>query len=331
MSKLASFEKINYLLRPSKQIERKIIIDLLARLNLTIPISKYQYIGMGSIYYFDFILMHKYFNINKMVSIDNKSCKKRFLFNKPYDFVDFENCNTSDYLYRHNYSKNSMFWLDYDGHIIANDFLKEDVSILGKNCSKGDIFFITINCETPKEKDRLSFLNEFSAYIPPEDNTIKKVTPSFFPQLVQQILLNMIADSCEHNPNKFLKIASFTYKDGTLMYTLGGIFTDSEDELRDSFAANELFQFGREKIYNIRVPNLTYSEKYYLDSNINGIEELIRYAKEYWDNKININETVEEKVNDYLAQELAFELSHADLENYIKYYRYVPQYFETLI
>jgi len=55
-----SFEKINYIFRPKKQIERKILIELFQKIQntLNINISEYQYIGLGSIYYYDFILFH---------------------------------------------------------------------------------------------------------------------------------------------------------------------------------------------------------------------------------------------------------------------------------
>ena len=77
---IPSFEKINYLLRPKKQIERKIIIEILQKIQkpLKIDISKYCYIGMGSIYYYDYILFHKFLGISNMVSIDDKDCKNRF-------------------------------------------------------------------------------------------------------------------------------------------------------------------------------------------------------------------------------------------------------------
>ncbi|MEW5923651.1 MAG: O-methyltransferase, partial [Candidatus Zixiibacteriota bacterium] len=43
-----SFNKVNYLLRPRKQIERKILIEMFRNLD---NISSYQYVGMGSIFY----------------------------------------------------------------------------------------------------------------------------------------------------------------------------------------------------------------------------------------------------------------------------------------
>jgi len=70
-----SYEKVNYQLRFKKQIERKIIIETLHYLHC-IPIEKYHYLGLGSVYFADFILFHKYLHIKKMTSIDDKKDDK---------------------------------------------------------------------------------------------------------------------------------------------------------------------------------------------------------------------------------------------------------------
>ena len=49
MGKNNSFEKINYSLRPSKSIERKMIIPFLSKLNNFDELANYHYIGFGSI------------------------------------------------------------------------------------------------------------------------------------------------------------------------------------------------------------------------------------------------------------------------------------------
>lgn len=332
MTNVPSFERINYILRPNKQVERKMIIDLLSGLHLPTDISEYNYVGMGSIYYYDFILMHKYFGITRMISIDNKSTIKRFEFNKPYDFISFENCFTSNYLYRHNYSQNSLFWLDYDGYIGNNDSLKEDLSILGKSCKKYDLYFVTIRCDAPKSTDaKEKFLGDFSDYIPLSLKSLKYTAAEYFPIVVQEIILNMIAAATEFNDNKFLKLCSYIYKDGALMYTLGGIFTDDVNSVIHNYSGQHRITSERGTITEIKVPNITYKEKFYLDSNIVAIEQLLQHSHEYWINKAISKEEYNEKLSKHLADELEIELSHSDLSNYIKNYRFIPQYYEGII
>ena len=89
---ISSFEKINYMLRPMKQIERKITIEILQELQEKISnFDNYRYIGMGSIYYYDYILFHKYLKIDKYTSIDNKPTPNRFRFNKTQYTCDLGN------------------------------------------------------------------------------------------------------------------------------------------------------------------------------------------------------------------------------------------------
>jgi hypothetical protein len=332
MSRTPSFERINYILRPNKQVERKMILDILSHISLSIGISEYNYIGMGSIYYYDFILMHKYLNIRKMVSIDNKSTVKRFIFNKPYDFIQFENCDTSEYLYRHSYNEKSIFWLDYDGSIIRNEPLVKDISILGKNCREDDFYFVTIRCDSLKDDNsRENFLNSFSKYIPPPLRVVKNTAPGNYPFLIQEILLNMLAESTEFNDNKFLKLFSFLYKDGALMYTLGGIFTSNPEELLRKNRSQMPISNSREEITEIKLPHITYKEKYYLDSNITTIEQMLRYSHEHLSNTCYDETEYVQRMEKYLSNELDFELSQSDLTNYVKNYRFVPQYYEGII
>jgi len=105
-----SFEKINYMFRPKKQIERKILIELFQKIQntLNINISEYRYIGLGSIYYYDFILFHKYLNIRDMVSLDDKEDYNRFEFNKPFDFIIFKSMSTTSFLLNDDLDKKSF-------------------------------------------------------------------------------------------------------------------------------------------------------------------------------------------------------------------------------
>ena len=55
-----SYMKVRYDLRPAKQVERRMIIDALHKLaRAGVDISRYQYTGMGSIHFVDFVLFHK--------------------------------------------------------------------------------------------------------------------------------------------------------------------------------------------------------------------------------------------------------------------------------
>jgi len=146
--------------RPKKQIERKMLIEFLQNIQhkLNINLSEYQYIGLGSIYYYDFILFHKYLNIRDMVSLDDKKCCKRFEFNKPFDFITFKNMSTNDFLLNNGLDKKSFIWFDYDSVLInckkkyekekeeevflflKKDEIFEDIKIITNKSKEMDIF-----------------------------------------------------------------------------------------------------------------------------------------------------------------------------------------------
>jgi hypothetical protein len=333
MSKENSYNRINYYLRPNKQVERKIMIEIIQNLQREISISEYCYIGMGSIYYYDFILMHKILGLKHLISIDNKTTPKRFEFNKPYEFINFENTTTSDFLLGFQWNKHkNLIWLDYDEKFINNDFLDTDLSIISKNSNHLDIVFITLNSTGPKYSNRLSFLNDNKRYITPSYFNLKYTDSKEFHLLIQNILLNKIKEYNLHNDNKFLKICSFVYQDGAPMYTLGGIFTHNQDLKQKIEKYHHLLSTENDMVSHIKIPNITYKEKFYLDSKIDSLKEWINQYRIIVNNlDLKTEQEKEEKLSELLNSKMDIELSPFEIENYINNYIYFPQYYEGLI
>ena len=79
-----SSRKINYSTRVAKNIERKMIRDLLTRYSSSFPMDEYTYIGFGAKYFTDFLMVHKYLHIDKLISIEGDVGNKlKYDFNKP--------------------------------------------------------------------------------------------------------------------------------------------------------------------------------------------------------------------------------------------------------
>jgi len=325
-----SFEKINYIFRPKKQIERKIFIELFQKIQntLNINISEYQYIGLGSIYYYDFILFHKYLNIRDMVSLDDKEDYNRFEFNKPFDFIEFKNMSTTDFLSKNDLNKKSFIWFDYDSSLIRyNPYNKtffnteaifEDIKIITKKSKERDLFILTVNIrikdtlfDSPKLKQ--VFINEYDEYLSDQYKQTDNITYEKYPLIIQNIIINIFRNNEQFYPVKFRKLFSFIYQDGAPMYTIGGIF--SKDNLQDKIVEEDsFFQIDENKFVNIDVPLLTYYEKMKLDKKIVDIEK-------NWD---SLNE---EKI----IKMLGFEMEPSELRSYLDYHRYYPQYYEGII
>ena len=326
-----SFEYVNYMLRPKKQIERKIIIEILQELKKEIPLSKYLYIGFGSIYYYDFILFHKILNMNNLLSIDDKSTKKRFEFNRPYDFISFENKISTDFLSEYDWKRNSTLWLDYDDKL--KDIVLSDLKIITKNCKKKDFLIITLNayCEKyghKRKHARENFYRVFGTYVSQECKDNKYHTPKNFPLLLQDVIMNYLMTMSEYRDIRFYKLFSFRYQDRSPMFTIGGIFDDN-GEVWDKDWGNK-FISRTEEVKDIDVPILTYREKFYIDSHIEELKQKI----EGIENEIEGGNSslMEQKMTEKINEMLPFELrSFYDLKSYVEYYKYYPQYYEGII
>lgn len=329
-----SYEAINYYYRPNKQVERKIIIDILQGYRSLVNIENYRYIGMGSIYFYDFILLHKNIGIKDLISIENSTSTKRFNFNKPYDFIDFINEASSDFLSSFDFTlKPSIIWLDYDKLFTHNRFIFPDLSIISKRAQEKDFFILSVNSippENDEEKDK--FMDEFSLLI--SENYKKKMftTPKYFHYLLQNIIINQIAKDNEYSEYKFQKIFSFYYKDGAPMYTLGGVFTSNKKEFIDSGNKHKDINFDKDHIEYINVPKITYKEKFYLDSKITELQKWIEKGYKTIEEK-NIEDDNEKRkiFKRVLMDNMAFELSKEEVENYISNYKYFPQYYEGIL
>ena len=331
-----SFETVNYLLRPKKQIERKIIIEILQELGEEIVLSQYRYVGFGSIYYYDFILFHKYLQLNDLVSLDDKPLRKRFVFNLPYDYVSFENKKSTDYLREFDWKKKVLIWLDYDEQI--NDGMLADLEIIADNCKYKDILIITIDATCPEDpKTRDEYQNEFyenyGKYLSPEfldkEALGRNFTPAMLANLLQDLILNYLKDKCVYRyvDMEFYKLFSFTYKDTAPMFTMGGIFLEPTDELRNK-GWNAPFICRDRKITDIDVPLITYREKLHIDSVIKRLSKTV--AKIECDME-KLDSKTKSQIVERRMEELPFELTFGELRKYVKFYKYYPQYYEGII
>lgn len=331
-----SFQQINYMLRPRKQVERKIIIELFQELQtvLGIDITDYQYIGLGSIYYYDFILFNKFLKITDMISLDDKSCVRRFEFNIPFDFVKFKNLRTTDFLNSEpaQSGKNRFVWLDYDSRLIGysytrkifmlTQYILDDIGIVSRKSNENDFFVLTVNQQIPQQifasiSVRSQFLEKFKKYLSAEYKSISSITLDNYPYIIQNILLNTFRNNETHQSIKFRKLFSFVYEDTSPMYTLGGIFRSTE--IPEPSISSPFIQLGEDLITDIDVPILTYREKLKLD------QAICYFGKR---TKTPPSDNVLEQL---ATDKLGFEIDCLDLKSYLKYYRYYPQYYEGII
>jgi hypothetical protein len=95
---LASFERINYAIRPAKSTERRMMIEAFGRLASFYPLHSYQYVGFGSTFFIDFVWLHRQYGIKHMTSVEIEETKRTHFFGSP----------------TMKWRRPAIIWLDYD-------------------------------------------------------------------------------------------------------------------------------------------------------------------------------------------------------------------------
>jgi len=279
MGKNNSFEKINYSLRPSKSIERKMIMSFLTKLTSFDDLINYHYIGFGSIYYSDFILFHKNLSITKMSSIEYERNESRARFNLPYKCIELHSGTSNDKLttIMANYEK-YIVWLDYDSPISSSTL--DDIQTFISKSTSGSLLMITLNVNADDKDELNSKFDELFEYR--KTKLEERITKDKMPQInkanelnlknlhmvYRKIIINEIQENLikrnklQENKYKFKQIMNFRYSDNAQMQTFAFIFYEESDEMKyNACRFNDIPTFREEEEpYQIKSPHLTIDE-----------------------------------------------------------------------
>jgi hypothetical protein len=317
-----SFKQFDYALRPSKQVERKTMIEVLLRLSKAgYDINEYGYVGFGSVYYVDFVMFHKYLFIKRMTCVEWGRIAKRMRFNKPYKFIKLKLCPFSGYIPRIRTSGRLLVWLDYDRALDESMLLDIDGGL--EHLGRRSIFIITVDARPRLPKDEFDLedlsVNErdretvkiyrewFRSYVGGKITrdviSGSDVAPLFY-EVVRERIRRTV--SRRGGDLRFIQIFNFLYRDGAPMLTVGGVLGTKEDEenLRDTGILDlPLVRTGSTPL-EISVPPLTLRERQWLDRRLSAT---------------------------LTSSKLSFELDEELLQNYCRFYSQYPTYLETLL
>lgn len=309
-----SYLEVSYDLRPAKQVERRMIIDLLQRMTAAgFQIRDYQYTGLGSIYFVDFILFHRLLGLQKLLSVEHDtSIVKRIEFNRPFGLVETQMKSIGDVIPTLGSDARHLLWMDYDYVLDRNVVI--DTSNAGYRLSEGSLILITVDLKQPSGHENANacmdyYREEAGAYFEAGWNG-DQFTPSALPMTVSRILMNALRNGMSGRSDvRFLSLFRFLYADGTHpMLTIGGLLgtTTEEEKLRacDLRGVDFVRRDETSPPFEIVVPRLTRKERLYLDS--------FMPCGEGW-------------------VPAEFELSKEDAMHYRSIYRYHPWYAELLL
>lgn len=301
MSAGRSFDRVNYLLRPNKHVERKQIFDALLRLNRQVDLSKHRYIGFGSMWFVDFVMAHRLLGLREMWSIEFEENAQRAEFNKPYACIQIKAGRCPDIvasLEENDWRTPCVAWLDYDGWL--NVDVASVIRTMVQNAATKSIILVTVNAERSSYRKR-----------PPEDSDAKNiqavkttiqavktvsdvvgrdcipnrfgderlgkspggvpndVSEVDFPDFIAESLLNYMAHAahfCARSDATFVPLFNYAHKDGAWMSTVGGFLASHPEEaggIRNLFGLSSEPSPSQTKLDLVQ---LTLKEKVALDT-----------------------------------------------------------------
>ncbi|MEN4011646.1 MAG: O-methyltransferase [Chloroflexota bacterium] len=326
-----SYQKINYALRPAKAAERKMLCEGMRRLSSFYKIEKYRYIGFGSTYFSDFLIIHRSLGINNMVSIErNVQDKPRFEFNKPYKCIDLRFGPSSEILPILEWDTPTILWLDYDGKLSSE--MLGDIGLFCAKAEPGSMVIISANAHPDGNDNRdPKALNDYrlrkliemvGRERVPASTQGKDLTLKGKAGVLRRIIHNEILETLSKRNGGLLdekklqyhQIFNFTYQDGAKMLTAGGvIYSRNQLAIFEKCAFNDLeFYKPGEEEFNIGIPKLTFREIRYLDKKLPPRNQ----------DGAEIALTAED------LGDLAV-VPEEDIQDYMKIYRYFPNFAEA--
>lgn len=273
-----SFEVINYSLRPNKSVERKLIARVLNAIgkNPRFDWREYRYLGLGSMWFVDFIMMHKSIGINDLVTIEKESSRtKRVGFNAPYSCVEIKIGPSTTVIRELAWDKRTVAWLDYDDQLRA--YMFDDLNQIITKSTSGDVVMLSVNAEASQLNiaedkalvDPMTVLRGLvgATYIPTDAE--KRLSKNQFPALLGEIMFNFMKSSVLSTTKDldFFPLFNFSYSDGAKMMTYGGMIVDASDKaILKGMSLDSRFEFvAHDSQFEIQVPQLTLKEKLELD------------------------------------------------------------------
>lgn len=325
---MPSYERINYMLRPNKSVERKMVCEVLSRISAVRNVSMFQYIGFGSTYFADFSLFHRNLGITQMISIEGEGrAKNRCEFNKPFACIDLRMGESSDILPNLDFNtKDSIVWLDYDG--IISDTVFSDINTVVTAIRPDSFFMLSLNAEfillkQEAESDIKQYLIDMIGEERfPNQFLDNEITSKIYLNILYHCIIEEIRtvvqkrNGMEDYELTFHQVVYFVYKDGARMMTIGGFLfkKDEENERMDKMAIHQLPYYRNSmEPFNIKCPVLSLKEIQALNSFLP--REIIMDKK---------GEIKDEDLNN-------FPVENKDIKQYSFLYRYYPNFAETLL
>ncbi len=311
-----------YHLRTNKAVERLLFLELLRKLDGSIPVAKCKYVSLGGPYLEDFSMVHGAFGNRDMVSLEIKEhVRSRQRINQPHSQIDLTLDSTSDFVEDYQTGRKPLIvWFDYEWPDWKLQ-ISESCELLQK-LPQMSIFKITLSGKTdwlggdPNDPlpERAKLITEmFSDYgnFTPADINENSVCNTLY-----KILHKAVADAVPDTAKRAVRtLASYQYNDGTPILTVTMIIGQLAkiDEIANKLQKWPFADLNWNKPQRIAIPSLSLREKL-------AVDRLLPNASA---------KKVVGKLKFQLAEK--YTDSVEVIENYIQFYGHVPQFLRVTL
>lgn len=315
---MSSTNIVDFSVRHNKSIERSLVFDGLSEIlrieNLASPV----YIGLGSVWFVDFVLAHTRLGVDTMESIErDEIVYRRAEFNRPYRTLTVHHGLSSDILPQLAAddtlkTRPWIVWLDFDRHLDEDriDELRTAIEVLPPRS-----VFLTTFSALPSKYGNLAERGErlqqlFDTAIADEivEDTAALKDESAFARVVATATENLLWShaSAISRPGRFIPAFSLTYQDTPPMATVGGYLSDGESAVLQERVRSGTWP-GRSADL-IKTPPLTMKEVAALQENLPTTTHITR-------------ETL---------QHLGFDLDQAHIDSFVRHYTRYPYFAQIM-
>ena len=306
-----------YHLRTNKAVERLLFLELLRKLDGTIPVAKCRYVSLGGPYLEDFSLIHGAFGNRDMVSLEvREHVRSRQRINQPHSQIELTLDSTNDFVEGYQTGRKPLIvWFDYEWPDWKQQ-ISESCELIQK-LPQMSIFKITLSGKTgslggdpkdPLQERARKFTEMFSDY---GSFTAGDMNKTSICDTLYKVLHKAVAEAVPDSAKRAVRtLASYHYDDGTPILTVTMIIGPIAkiEQIADKLKTWPFADINWNKPQQIAIPSLSLREKL-------AVDRLLPNASA-------------KKVVRQLKFQLTEKLSDSVkvMENYIQFYGHVPQF-----
>jgi hypothetical protein len=221
---------IPYEIRPSKQVERRLVMETISLSQYAgVDVSKLPFVGMGGTKYIDFTLAHKMLGVKRFTSIEHdETLWARCDFNKPFNSINLFEGPAADFLAEVGFPEPAIVWFDLEK--MASKDARDDIVGAATSIKPGSFLFVTATAEMPEELLNLKMIQRLANLKARFEPLADRLQEGWMNKKDFHLASARLAKAfCSYgfggrSDGTFFPLVYLSYRDSNWMTTVGGYF-----------------------------------------------------------------------------------------------------------